>query len=314
MILISPGCLGLIPNPLRAWPLAFLFLLTSLFAPNPATADWSPLIERLVAEGSDEQAIRALFSRPDVQFEPEAMSSKLQALLRKHAAKPAEIPPAKKKGVLKGFLKSKVIAKARSFIEDNKAVLENIPAHYGVPKEVVVSILLVETHLGVNLGKKNAFNNLASMALCTDLDTIRPYLARKLITAQNEPFARECCRQKAEWAYTEIKALIDYAQRNGIDPIGIPGSIYGAIGLCQFMPSNILPYGVDADQDGRIDLFAKPDAINSIANYLREHGWTPGMNRTSRHKVIFTYNHSSVYANTVLAVADKLKDKAPGRH
>lgn len=267
-----------------------------------------------MAEGYDEQAIRALFSRPDVQFEPEAMSSKLQTILKKQAAKPAATPAGKKKGALKGFLKSKVIAQARSFIEDNKAVLENIPAHYGVPKEVVVSILLVETHLGVNLGKKSAFNNLASMALCTDLDTIRPYLARKLITAQNEPFARECCRQKAEWAYTEIKALIDYAQRNGIDPIGIPGSIYGAIGLCQFMPSNILPYGVDADQDGRIDLFAKPDAINSIANYLREHGWTPGMNRTSRHKVIFAYNHSPIYANTVLAVADKLKDKAPGRH
>jgi len=312
--LLSPRCIGLIRSLLRVWPLAFLFLLGSFFLPNTAPADWSPLIERLVAEGSDEQAIRALFSRPDVQFEPEAMSSKLHTLLRKHAAKPAETPPAKKKGVLKGFLKSKVIAKARSFIEDNKAVLENIPAHYGVPKEVVVSILLVETHLGVNLGKKNAFNNLASMALCTDLDTIRPYLARKLITAQNEPFARECCRQKAEWAYTEIKALIDYAQRNGIDPISIPGSIYGAIGLCQFMPSNVLSYGVDADQDGRIDLFTKPDAFHSIANYLREHGWAPDMNRTSRHKVIFAYNHSSIYANTVLAVADKLMNKAPSRH
>lgn len=238
------------------------------------------------------------------------MSRKLQALLKKQAAKPAETPAGTKKGALKGFLKSKVIAKTRSFLRDNKAILENIPVHYGVPEEIVVSILLVETHLGGNLGKKSAFNNLASMALCTDLETIRPYLARKLITPQNEGFARECCRQKAEWAYNELKALIAYAQNNGIDPIGIPGSIYGAIGLCQFMPSNVLPYGVDADQDGRIDLFTKPDAFHSIANYLRNHGWTPGMNRTSQHKVIFAYNHSSIYANTVLAVADKLKDKA----
>jgi len=311
--LLSPRCIALIRSLFRAWPLAFFFLLAPLFSPNPASADWSPLVERLLVDGFDEQAVRAFFSRPEVQFEPEAMSSKLQTLLKKHAAKPAEVPSLKKKGVLKGFLKNKVIARARSFIQENNTVLENIPVHYGVPKEVVVSILLVETHLGKNLGGKSAFNRLASMALCTDLETIQPYLGRKLITAKNEEFARECCRKKAEWAYTELKALIDYAQRNGIDPTSIPGSTYGAIGLCQFMPSNILPYGVDADQDGRIDLFTKTDAFHSIANYLREHGWVPRMNRASQHKVIFAYNHSSIYANTVLAVANKLMNKTPSR-
>jgi membrane-bound lytic murein transglycosylase B len=89
-----------------------------------------------------------------------------------------------------------------------------------------------------------------------------------------------------------------------------PGSIYGAIGLCQFLPSNILPYGVDADHDGRINLFTKADALYSIANYLREHGWKDNMDEVSRREAILSYNKSSVYANTVLAVAQKLKNKS----
>ena len=76
------------------------------------------------------------------------------------------------------------------------------------------------------------------------------------------------------------------------------------------MPTSALIYGVDADRDGRIDLFMKADAFYSIANYLREHGWSCRMDRASKHKAVYTYNHSDVYANTVLAVAEKLKDKS----
>jgi len=79
------------------------------------------------------------------------------------------------------------------------------------------------------------------------------------------------------------------------------------------MPSNIFSYGVDADQDGRIDLFAKEDALHSIANYLRGHGWQPGLDRKGQRRVIFDYNRSDVYVNTVLAVAGKLKDRGGKR-
>jgi membrane-bound lytic murein transglycosylase B len=61
-----------------------------------------------------------------------------------------------------------------------------------------------------------------------------------------------------------------------------------------------------------VDLFLKADAFYSIANYLREHGWSCQMDRASQHKVVYAYNHSDVYANTILAVADKLKD-IPGK-
>ena len=288
----------------------FFFILLSLSLwPEAAAANWSSLIERLVADGFDELGIRYLFSRPEVGFEPGAMSSKLEALLNNQSKKGAEAPPYQSKAVYKGPLKEKMISQARSYLRENKDLLERISSQYCVPKEIIVSILLVETRLGESLGGKGAFNSLASMAMCADLETIRPYLPRNLITSKNEEYARAVCRQKAEWAYSELKALILYAHYSGFDPLSLPGSIYGAIGLCQFMPTSALTYGVDADNDGRIDLFVKTDALYSIANYLREHGWSCQMDRASQHKAVYAYNHSNVYVNTVLAVADKLKAK-----
>lgn len=301
---------NLFAEPVRIWPLAVLIPLLLLFSLSPAIADWSPLINRLAADGFEEEALRGLFSRPEVRFEPEAMSAKMEELLRyKFPVREAPSSPPKTKRVMKGFLKDGVLAMARSFIREHQSILENIHTVYGVPKEIVVSILLVETGLGKYLGNQIAFNRLASMALCTDLERVRPFISRKLLNGQTEEYARERCGEKANWAYHELKALLAYTEKSGFDPLTLPGSTYGAIGLCQFMPTNIFTFGVDADQDGRIDLFARADALHSIANYLRGHGWSGTMPKSSQQKVIFAYNHSSVYVNTVLAVSDRLKDK-----
>ncbi len=299
-----------IPGNLWVRVLPFLFLSAFLFLPCLAFGDWSPLMDRLVADGFDESDIRVLFSRPEVRFEPGAMSSKISELIKIASKKTTGLPYYNPKVVYKGFLKEKVITRAHSYLRENTDLLENISSEYCVPKEIVVSILLVETRLGEFLGGKWAFNSLASMALCTNLETIRPHLPKKLVGPKNELFARTVCRQKADWAYGELKALILYSYWNEIDPLSLPGSLYGAIGLCQFMPSNVLSYGVDADRDGRIDLFTKADALFSIANYLREHGWKCAMDKAGQVWVILDYNKSSIYANTVLAVAEKLKGKS----
>ena len=287
----------------------FFILLSLSLWPDAAAANWSPLIERLVADGFDEPGIRYLFSRSEVGFDPGAMSSKLEALIKTKSKKPGEATAYQSKAVYKGPLKEEMISQARSYLQENRDLLESISSQYCVPKEIIVSILLVETRLGESLGGKGAFNSLASMAMCADLETIRPYLPKNLITSKNEEYARAVCQQKAEWAYSELKALILYAHYSGFDPLSLPGSIYGAIGLCQFMPTNALTYGVDADNDGRIDLFVKTDALYSIANYLKEHGWGCQMDRASQHKAVYAYNRSDIYANTILAVAEKLKAK-----
>ena len=254
--------------------------------------------------------MESLFAHPECIFEPDAMAGKLRTLIRSRSAEGDSLVAALRKIFRRDYLNPWVIAQASTYLTENKAVFEEIAVQYGVPKEIVVSILLIETHLGKNTGHRRVFNRLASMARANDLEMVRPYLDVDLLTPENEEFARRRCREKADWAYGELKALLHYSAQSGIDPLAIRGSIYGAIGLCQFMPSNVFIYGVDADGDGRIDLFAKPDALHSIANYLHGHGWREGMDRDGQYRIIFTYNNSTVYANTVLAMAEKIRERS----
>jgi membrane-bound lytic murein transglycosylase B len=287
-----------------------VFLSLALALTPAAYANWRPLTERLVAEGFDEQRLSMLFSRPEVKFEPSTMADKVSILVKRHQEGPFVAGPLDHNGLHKRFLNYRTIAKARSYMRENRNILKEVSAGYCVPPEIVVSILLVETRLGSNTGRSIVFNRLASMASCTDLDTIKPYLSRTLSSA-DEDYARRVCRQKADWAYNELKALLNYAGERGVDALGIRGSIYGAIGLCQFMPSNVFSYGVDADNDGRVDLFATSDAIHSIANYLNKHGWQCDITRDGKRKAVFAYNNSTVYVNTILAVADKIRGGRP---
>jgi membrane-bound lytic murein transglycosylase B len=113
--------------------------------------------------------------------------------------------------------------------------------------------------------------------------------------------------QKAVWAYKELKAFLTYTDLHQIDAPTVIGSYAGALGIAQFMPSNILAYGQDGDGDGRIDLFIDADAIFSIASYLKNYGWKPGINREQAYKAVYHYNHSSYYVNTVLKIVDLLE-------
>jgi membrane-bound lytic murein transglycosylase B len=289
-----------------------VFIITALLLlPCLVFADWSPLITRLTADGFDPSVVHALFSRPEVVFEPVVMITKLGELIKRGPKAPEGFPSYNPKAVYKGYLSEGVIARARAYLRDNADLLDRISSQYCVPREIIVSILLVETRLGEFLGGRGAFDSLASMALCSDLDTVRPFLPKKLIGPKDEEFARTICRQKADWAYAELKALILYSYWSGFDPVSLPGSVYGAIGFCQFMPTSILSFAIDGDQDGRVDLFTKSDAISSIANYLREHGWKCDLDKPGQFRVILDYNRSSTYAGTVLAVADRLKEPIP---
>jgi membrane-bound lytic murein transglycosylase B len=289
--------------------LGILFAFFLFLPPLLSAEDWTPLVERLAGDGLDEEMLEELFSRPEVRFEPGVITTKIQELLRKRR-KAVPGTARKFRGVYEGFLRPEVIEGAHVFSRENEIELAEVQKNFCVPKEIVVSIMLVETRLGAYLGMRCAFNSLASLALASDFEKVRPYFPADLITPSNEKFVKTRCRTKAEWAYKELKALIDYADGNGLDPVKIPGSIYGAIGLCQFMPSHAFNFGIDADGDGKVDLFAKPDALHSIANYLRGHGWKCNMNRTGQRRVILAYNRSRTYANTILAVAERLREKA----
>jgi membrane-bound lytic murein transglycosylase B len=170
----------------------------------------------------------------------------------------------------------------------------------------------VETRLGTAIGGgNNALHTLASMAISKEAAQIPDWLAKLPEDhVQHMEWIEELMRKRSEWAYREVKALVVYVRKYRLDMTAIPGSYYGAIGHSQFMPTNVVPYGVDGDDDGVIDLFSMSDAIASVANYLAKHGWKANLNRATQHKVLRTYNHVDIYPNTILALADLVKKPA----
>lgn len=210
------------------------------------------------------------------------------------------------------YLKPWVLAWANEYAQANQESLQKAEARYGVPQDIIIALLLVETKLGTYLGKDKAFQVLASMAASNSLEAVKPYLKTVGSSQERADYAAASARDRGEWAYQELKALILHTQASGINPLSVPGSIYGAIGICQFMPTNALKYGVDGDGDGRVDLFRPQDAIPSIANYLVAHGWKAGLTYEGQRTVIYAYNHSDLYALAVMTVADKLRQSRQG--
>jgi membrane-bound lytic murein transglycosylase B len=136
----------------------------------------------------------------------------------------------------------------------------------------------------------------------------RIYLWKKINASEKitpEAFEEKADR-RSSWAYKELKAFLTYVIRENIDPFSLTGSYAGAMGVAQFMPTNILKLGQDGNGDGRVDLFNHSDAIASIANYLKYYGWKPGLKRKEKFDVIYTYNHSKYYVNAVLKIMARL--------
>ena len=199
------------------------------------------------------------------------------------------------------------MAEAKEFYDANLPLLQKVEATYGIPPEIAVGILTVETRVGKFLGRESAFRTLASMAATREYADVKAVFIREHPSGKSLAWLVKRMRQKADWAYDELKALLRYSIAKGADPRTLPGSIYGAIGISQFMPSNALRFGVDGDGDGRVDLFTVDDALHSMGNYLKAHGWKPAKTRRGQRQVLYRYNHSVTYVNTIMAVADFLR-------
>lgn len=137
------------------------------------------------------------------------------------------------------------------FWQRNRGALAQAQAEFGVPPEIIVAIIGVETSYGRITGRYRVLDALATLGF--------DYPPR------------------GEYFRGELEQFLLLARRNGIDPLAVRGSYAGAMGLPQFMPRSYLSYAVDGDLDGRSDLWGSvDDAMSSIANYLGKHGWQAG--------------------------------------
>jgi membrane-bound lytic murein transglycosylase B len=157
------------------------------------------------------------------------------------------------------FVEPQRIAAGLAFWRMHEAALAAAEARYGVPPEVVLGIVGVETFYGRIMGSFRVVDALATLAF--DFPPVPP--ARR----DRSPFFR-----------SELEEFFVWCAREGRDPLQPLGSYAGAMGLPQFMPSSINRYAVDFDGDGRIDLVGNgSDVAGSVARYLAEFGWQAGL-------------------------------------
>lgn len=149
------------------------------------------------------------------------------------------------------FLDPVRIREGARFWRDNQAAIDRASARYGVPAEIIVSIIGVETVYGRMMGEFRVIDALTTLAF-------------------EDP-------RRADFFRDELAAFLLHCRDNRADPLSVRGSYAGAIGIPQFMPSSIRRFAVDFDEDKRIDLRqSSADAIGSVARFLAEHGWRAG--------------------------------------
>ena len=129
--------------------------------------------------------------------------------------------------------------------------LERVEQRFGVPPEIVVAILGVETYYGRNTGKHRALDALTTLAF-------------------DYP-------RRAAFFRGELKEFLLLVRDQRVDPAVPTGSFAGALGVPQFMPGSYREFAVDFDGDGRIDLWTSPaDIVGSVGSYLARHDWQRG--------------------------------------
>ena len=217
---------------------------------------------KLLAEFIDEMVAEEGFNKTDLQ----ALFTQIE---KKQSILDAISRPAEKTltwgQYRKIFLKPGRIEGGAEFWRENQQALTDAEAKYGVPAEIIVSIIGVETLYGGNTGSYRVMDALSTLAF--------DYPKRA-------PFFR-----------SELKHFLILSRDQGQDPLSLKGSYAGAMGLGQFMPSSYRAYAADYDQDGFIDIWTnRSDAIWSVANYLSRHGWKADEAIATRASVSDSYN------------------------
>ncbi len=146
------------------------------------------------------------------------------------------------------FIKKKRIRDGKKFINENIKTLERAEKEFGVSKEVITAILGVETNFGSNKGSFRVIDSLTTLGF-------------------DDP-------RRSKFFRSELIQFFLLTRENNLDIFKIEGSYAGAMGYAQFISSSYRAYAIDYDGDGYVDLFnSVDDAIGSIANYLKVHGW-----------------------------------------
>ena len=165
------------------------------------------------------------------------------------------------------------------FWRANRETLARAEIEYGVPAEIIVGIIGVETVYGQQTGNFRVIDALATLTF-------------------DFPEAHPRAKERREFFQGELEQYLSLTSRNSTDPLSVRGSFAGAMGVPQFMPSSWVKYAIDFDGDGKVDLFnSTTDVIGSVANYFKAFNWQRGM---PTHYAV-TFDKSKLDMDTLMA-------------
>lgn len=235
-----------------------------------AEARFSQNLNQLIAQIAQTQGI------PQASLESGFSDAKTIPSIRKLVLPPSGSFKKNWVAYRKRFIEPVRLKAGKNFWEQNQTFLSKVEQESGVPAEVIVSIIGIETIYGRQTGNFRVKDVLSTLAFSYP-DTPNKASREQLFKDQLQELILMC--------WTEGGGSLPANNSNqGLSPSRFNGclnqnsSYAGAIGLPQFMPGSIRNFAVDGDGDGRIDLKQSPkDAIASVANFMRKHGWQPGM-------------------------------------
>lgn len=211
----------------------------------------------------------------------------------------------------RNFLKEGSVAAAERCAESHASDLVAAQRLHGVDASVVAAIMHVETHCGRNTGNSMVLHRLARLAMANEPRNVARNLARNSgKNGEIDPELAERVRSRARYLegifYPQVVATFEIARQQGVDPIALRGSAAGAFGYVQFLPMNLVAFGTDGNNNGNVSLYEAADAAASCARFLASYGWKPGISREKRRQIIWHYNRSDAYIDTVLGLADRI--------
>ena len=173
---------------------------------------------------------------------------------------PAASPSAKNWQLYRSrFIEPMRIKAGLSFWREHRELLERAERSFGVPAQIIVGVIGVETIYGRQLGNFRVLDALATLSL--DFPPEHPRF-----------------EERRKFFRSELAHFLKLKAHTGLDPAAWRGSYAGAMGMPQFMPSSWLRFAVDFDGDGKIDLYqSAADVIGSVANYFKVFHWQSGM-------------------------------------
>jgi len=227
-----------------------LLLLTLTLYPKDYSQD--PNVQRFINEmvvqyKCDRSKLTNIFSK--AKFSRQALSVYVKAL--RPIVPPKKNVPKSYKGPWDQYeswlLKETRVNKGVEYIQRHSRAFELAHKRYGVAPEYIAAIIGIESYYGKNTGKYNVLDTLTTLSFESN---------------RRQNFFRK-----------ELKEYLLMAKREGFNPASKKGSIAGALGLGQFIPSTYRHFAVDFDRNGKRELDDHTDAIGSIASYFKRHGW-----------------------------------------